>query len=511
MSRMKIGWSKREISIDEPVVIPGQMYLRISEGIHDPLYVTALCVDGGEDMDQVIFLSCDIATIWGNMLAPIQEAVAAKNSQIPTEAIIVNATHTHSGTPIGGSMEVTPDGMPIFSGDRYKVFFVQMCAEAICEAWEKREEGGMGYGYGYAVVAHSRRVVYFEKEKMARNETLPRDFMTPRGYAAMYGNTNDPLFSHYEAGDDHFLNLMFTFDKENKLTGIVVNVPCPSQLAEHFTKLSADYWNEVRQLVGDEFGDDVYVLPQCAAAGDLSPRVLHYREAQERRMALKYNMPYKYKEAKAGTVDDYNKTMTERYDIAERIMVGIKDVFSWAKKDIYTEVPVRHVYKVMALHRRPITDEEKAWCEENLELLKDMEPKKEEMSPEQYRKEISIYNNKVGRNEYGIERYYDVKENPTLDMGCHIVQIGDIGFSTMRFELYHDFMHRLQARSPFMQTFVVQLCGAEGGNYLSTHRGSNARGYSASMFCNMVSADGGQQWVEESLAVMNEMKAKDKA
>ena len=207
--------------------------------------------------------------------------------------------------------------------------------------------------------------------------------------------------------------------------------------------------------------------------------------------------------------DEYNKVMGERYDIAERIVEGIKEVYAWAKKDIQTEVPVRHKITQMALERRKITEEEKAWCEENLELLKDMEPQAEGMTAEEYRKAISNYHSKVRRNRGGLEHYEDVKQNPTLNMQSHTVQIGDIAFATIRFETYIDFMHRLQARSPFIQTFVIQMAGTEGGNYLATHRGAEAKGYSASMFCNMVSADGGHQWVENQLAIMNKMKAKD--
>ena len=228
-------------------------------------------------------------------------------------------------------------------------------------------------------------------------------------------------------------------------------------------------------------------------------------------MKLKYDMPYERSRTKEHGVDYYNKVMSERYDIAERIMEGIRDVYGWAKKEIFTQVPVRHAYQVMALERRKITDEEKAWCENNLEELKDLEPKAEEMTADQYRKAKSRYDSMVRRNKGGIERYDEVKQNPTLDMPAHIIQIGDIAFATVRFELYMDFMHRLQARSPFIQTFVIQLAGSERGNYLSTHRGSEAKGYSASMFCNMVSADGGQQWVEQTLRVLNNMKERDNA
>ena len=505
MDTVKIGWSRREISTNEPVSIPGQMYIRVSEGIHDPLYVTALCVDGGEGQDKVIFLSCDIVTQFGGVLEPLVTKIHEMRPEIPENAVIWNCTHTHSSVTLGKTPEKTPDGAAIFPGEQTREFFLEMASAAVCEAWDNRAEGGIGYGYGYAVVAHSRRVVYFD-EKLKHSK---RSFMTPGGKAVMYGNTNDELFSHYEAGADPFLNLMFTFDKAGKLTGIVVNVPCPSQLSEHFTKLSADYWNEVRQLVAKEYGEDVYVLPQCAAAGDLSPRILHYKEAQARRMVLKYGLPYDVQKCTDHAENEYNKVMAERYDIAERIMDGIRDVYSWAKKDIAFQVPVRHVYTVMALERRKITDEEKAWCEENLELLKAREPDPGAMTPEEYRVALSTYNSAVRRNRAGIERCEDVKKNPTLDMGAHVVQIGDISFATVRFELYMDFMHRLQARSPFIQTFVIELAGAEGGTYLATKRAVESKGYSASMFCNMVSADGGQQWVENTLTILKDMKAQD--
>ena len=60
MDTVKIGWGTRTLSLDEPLSLFGQMYLRISERIHDPLMTTALCVDGGEGQDAVIFLSCDV-------------------------------------------------------------------------------------------------------------------------------------------------------------------------------------------------------------------------------------------------------------------------------------------------------------------------------------------------------------------------------------------------------------------------------------------------------------------
>ena len=151
-----------------------------------------------------------------------------------------------------------------------------------------------------------------------------------------------------------------------------------------------------------------------------------------------------------------------------------------------------------------ITDEEKLWCEQNIQQMEGQIPSPD-ADPEAYRKAMSMYNSVKDRNERAIGRYHTQEAEPNLTTRVHTVRIGDIAFATIRFELYMDYMHRLQARSPFVQTFVVQLAGAEDGNYLATERGKNNKGYSASLFCNMVSPEGGQQWVENILNNLTEM------
>jgi hypothetical protein len=103
-----------------------------------------------------------------------------------------------------------------------------------------------------------------------------------------------------------------------------------------------------------------------------------------------------------------------------------------------------------------------------------------------------------------IERYKSQDAEPKLPMELHVLRVGDIAFASNRFELYMDFMHRIQARSPALQTFIIQLAGSEvgsgGGSYLATKRGVAGKGYSATQYCNLVSPEGGQELVEETLA-----------
>jgi len=324
--------------------------------------------------------------------------------------------------------------------------------------------------------------------------------VAPNGHAVMYGNTNHEQFSHYEAGTDHFLNALFTLDKNGKLTGMVVNVPCPSQISEDFSVQTSDFWNEVRQMVAAEYGEDVYVLPQCAAAGDLSPHILHYKKAHARRMELKYGIQYD-----ATKMTDYSTVLAERSDIAQRIMEGIRDIYSWAKKDIWHDVPVYHKVETLLLPKRKITEEEKQWCEGNIRLLKEKLAQQQTGTPEEIRETVSIYESVCKRNQRIIDQWEVQNEKSCAPMECHIVRIGDMAFATNMFELYMDFMHRIQARSPFMQTFVVQLAGAEDNSYLATHRAVHNKGYSASVFCNHVGPEGGQVLVEKTVEMLEQL------
>lgn len=504
MNELKIGWASRDVTTDKPINIPGQFHMRISEGAMDPLTVTALVIDNGSDL--VVFLSADLVVIRSGLLDDVRAKVAAINPGVPVAKILMNATHTHTGashyadkgmgwdarrsnntsTALAG--EVPHDGIEIASGDDYRDFLSTQAAEAVCEAYLRRAPGGIAYGYGYAVVSHSRRVVYFD-DTSKRPGAILNSTHGVNGNAKMYGDTNDDNFSHYEAGADPFVNLLYTFDPDGTLTGAIVNVPCPSQNSEHEHQLSADYWHDVRLAIRQRHGD-IFLLPQCAASGDLTPRVLHYKRAQTRRFKLKYGM---------------DKTeLAARKDIAERIACAFDEVLAWAAKDIRNTLPIDHVVTTVELSRRLISDDEYEYAKNGLDEL-NRKPFKTDGTPQENLRANSVL--VAGRNRFLriLDRYETQKTQPKLPMEMHVLRIGDIAFASNRFELFMDFQHRMQARSPFEQTFVIQLAGQpgmDGGTYLCTERGAWGRGYSASMFCNLVSPRGGQEMVEETVRIL---------
>jgi AraC-like DNA-binding protein len=86
----------------------------------------------------------------------------------------------------------------------------------------------------------------------------------------MYGDCSLDNFRHYEGTVDHSIDVLYTWNEAGELTGVAVDIPCPSQVHELHYYTTADYWTSVRKYLKDSFGD-VYVLPMCGAAGDQNP------------------------------------------------------------------------------------------------------------------------------------------------------------------------------------------------------------------------------------------------
>jgi len=345
----------------------------------------------------------------------------------------------------------------------YAGFLVEKLSKCVIEAWENREKGYISWGMGYAVVGHNRRIVYFD------------------GSAKMYGDTNDKNFSHIEGYEDHSVDLLFTYNKDKQLTGMIINLSCPSQVTENARFISADFWHEAREEIRKRISKDLFILPQCAPAGDQSPHFLLYKKGEERMRKL--------------------KGLSEREEIGKRIADAVEKVLPYAEKDIREKVELKHITKTINLPRRMVTDEEYKQAKEEIEKWE-----KKEVNTD---KEKSYKFVMIRRNKKVIERYHKQKENPFLPMELHVIKLGDIAFATNRFELFLDYGMRIKARSKAVQTFLVQLSNGEG-TYLPTEKAVKGKHYGAEIASNLVGPEGGQVLVEETVKEINNLFEKEK-
>ncbi len=447
-----LGWASRDITPKKKVGLYGQNYQRISERVNDPLTVTAMAIES-PDQEQAVIVSCDLMNTSMEMMEKCRLRAAPELQGLDTKKIVMSGTHVHTGPfwePDSTCPEPAPDLMP---PGEYLDFFIERAAECIVAAWNSRKPGALSWGMGQAVVGHNRRVVYFD------------------GHAEMYGKTDTPDFSHIEGFEDHNVDMLFTWDRNRKLTGVVINLPCPSQISEHDKFISADFWHDVRQALRKRNSPDLFVLPQCGPGGDQSPHPLISTKAETRMREL--------------------KGVSKRQETAERIADCFDKVLIAVKNDIHDAPVFRHVIKTIELPFQPVpeTDLQQAVRECN-----------------ELEKTRSAHDDKTAKrlrlNKFLIRRHEQQKKNPLWPMELHALRIGDIAMATNPFELFLDFGIRIKARSRALQTFLVQLTG--GTAYLPTERALAAGGYGAGV-TSFIGPEGARKLVEKTLEEINRM------
>lgn len=474
-----VGWASTDITPVGKVSLCGQFHMRISDDVKDPVTATALCVSSGRE--SFIMVSCDLVFITEAMLEQCRRLLKRLAPEIPSAKLIMNATHTHTAPdPWGFWYPPVPEG--VMAPEEYRDFLAGRVAAVIVKSWNSRKPGFVAWGSGYAVASHNRRAVYFDDLSKRPGYSVTPGTRTERN-ARMYGDTGDPQFSGVEGYVDHGVNLLYTFDARRRLTGAVFNVHCPSQETEGMESVSADFWHEVRTELRKRHGKGLFLLPQCAPSGDLSPHLIYNKRAEERMLKL--------------------KGVSSRQEIASRLAVAFDDTLQWAKTDMRDSAELKHVVKKIKLSRRFITDVECRDAKRGLASL-ESEPPSSDPDPKRRFAHDSFRHSCKFRCRRIIERYEEQRRNPCIPVELHVVRFGDVAFASNPFELFLDYGLRIAARSPAVQSFLVQLANGTCG-YLPTERAVQGGGYSACLYCNEVGPEGGQQLVEETLKAMKKL------
>ena len=459
-----IGWASADITPDRPVNLYGQFQMRIATKALDPVTATVLALAPAEDKgDGAIFVSADTCVIPGKVLTALRARLKELFPAIPAGNVILNSTHTHTAPAMKTEWHPNlPDG--VMHPDDYVRFFVDKVAAAVGEAWGSMRPGALSWGFGYAVVGHNRRTVYLED--VSKRDAGGAGYFV-NGHGKLYGDTNDPAFDHMEGSEDHSVNILYTWDAQRRMTGAVVNLPCPSQETEGLSEISADFWHEVRAEIRKRHGGHLFILPQDSAAGGMSPHIMVDKKAEGRMLEL--------------------KGVSRRQEIGRRVADAFDEILAWSSKDIRSRLEFKREARTLMLPMRPITDAECAQMKEQAELLR------------QKPGETAA----LGRCERVMARHELQKTQPDLPFELQTLRLGDIAFATNSFELFTDFGLRIKARSPATQTFLIQHCGSEahlsGGTYLPTVAAERNKGYSATVYCNIIGHQGGDLLVEETL------------
>jgi hypothetical protein len=448
---LSVGWASVSVTPDGPVAIGGQGHTRVSKGVRDPVMATALALEttrGAQSLDQAIMISLDSPGRDG-IIGPVRELVKAKLPGFDVSKLLFNATHTHTAPETDDALYVVPKG--IMQPSEYLKFLIPRMADVAVQAWRNRKPGGVSWGMGFAVVGHNRRAVYAD------------------GRAHMYGGTNSTEFNHVEGYEDHSVQLLYFWDEHRTLTGIAIQVPCPSQETENDSVISADFWGEVRAEMRKRYSDRVFIYPMTGPSGDQSPHLLYRQRAEERMRRL--------------------RGLSATQEIARRIANATDEVLAAVRDDVHTELPFVHKVETMNLPVRRV----------RLSELEDVQRdyneffKQPESNTERHTSLWFLHNVFDWRAQQDANPYYPAE--------LHVLRLGDVAIATNPFELFLDHGVRLEARSPALQTIVVQLTLPYGW-YLPTARAVAAGGYGADPKTNRVGPEGGEELVDRTVDII---------
>ena len=509
---LKIGWAMESIDPGKRSIMPGYGYFRPSEGSGDPIYATALVLDNGKE--SIIFVSLDIINPKG--ILPKVHALAKEIApELPADRFFISATHTHSSIGVYYPIKGIPAEFGLMDYHDVRKFVAEKVVIAAKKAWANRKSGKIAYGYGLGATSFNRRNVY--ADDLSKRPKGKYGSTTPyAGHAVILGKTNDDKFEGWESGSENFINFLFTYDMNDKLTGCIINAPVTAQnYSGHMRKYTSDFWHDVRELFQKKY-PGVYILPQVSGAGDTIPFQVHYTEAEKRRIAMKYDKKvldeYGKKCSYPGMPEGWDEYLAYRkgrcMDMAERIFNVFEDTHKWAQKSKESDIVLRYKLLNLDLTPTPIPAErvKKAYAD----LAKWAKVPYKTDGTLQERAEFNFNRSKsIDKSNEVIERAAHYSKGGKYATEARLVRVGDIAFASNAFELFMDYMHRIQGRSPFVQTFVVELSGVVKGNqpggYLATERAEKNRGYSATLNQSPVSSKGGQELVEETVKGLKEL------
>ena len=492
MAKLIIGWAEESITpSDKKVSLVGQFYERISEYVETPLTVTALAIEAGDD--QCVMVSGDLTSASYNLLTEIRERLTSEGELdgLDVSKITLGATHTHTSISYTGRSDtvaargiasilpphvkyeavVNTTAEGVQTPDEGRAMLVDKVSKVVRAAWKNRKPGYIATGFGRAVVGMNRRVCYDD------------------GSAKMWGDTNDACFTTLEAGADNGIEMLFTYDESKKITGALINVSCPSQVLEHRSFISSDYWGKVKIYLRERLGEDFYVYGMCGAAGDQCPRdLVRWVEPHvpildpniERKVVLPRKADPSMFEIE-GTVKIGKRIGREVMDAIEEVTELIDDC-AFEHRALKVDLPFRRVT-----------------MGENNEAKERFERYLEGKTTFNY---ADVANTLFERGIIG--RYNTQQDKELINIEVHIMRLGNVAFATNPFELFVDFGSQIRARSKAHQTFLSQLtCGSYG--YLPTEHAEKGGHYSAFVGSGTVGHVGGEMYVRKVLSEINEM------
>jgi len=430
-----------------PLHLRGSFRPRLVESAHDPLNARALVLgDGATQVALVVVDSCMVE----RGPADRAKARASEETGIPVEHMLVAATHTHSA-PFANASHGTPEELA------YQKLLIEGIADSIIRAQERLESAQAGWA------GETLTDEVFNRRWFLQPGTMPENPL---------GNTRDLVKMNPGRGNPHLLHPAGPIDPEVSILSVRDARGRPLCLlgnyALHYVgripggQASADYFGEFARLIGVRLRrpeDSGFVgMLSNGTSGDINN--INFRDPRPPRE------PFEQVRIVASKVAD-------------------------AAYHAYGEVDHRGDL-TLAMAERELTLRVRVPHEEDIERAKGyLAAEDEESVP------------RLARS-YARRILELAKLGETVDVTLQALRIGDLAICAIPFEVFAEIGLELKTRSPFDDTFVIELANGAYG-YLPTPTQHQFGGYETWLSTNRVQKDASVLIVRELLEMMEEL------
>ena len=447
------GYAEADIS-PKPGMEQTSGYLKVfHKSFHDPCKVRAAVFDDGKK--QIAIAGIDAYSIPRQLVLSVRRKVQ-EECGIPSEAILIAASHSHSSGPIGTvfqgdydhadplvqslAYEKSPNADPEY----LKLVETSLIA-TICRAHKIREESESGAGTGI-------------EDKVSFN----RRFLMKNGMTITHPGQGNPDIVKCAGPADPEVGVIGTWNRQGKCIGCIVNFAC------HPTTnpggISANYIFYLERTIRGAMGPDCIVVFLRGASGDIT---------------------------QVNNMSPYSNPKGEEWAriVGGRIGAEAAEVLLNMPRGTITPIDVKS--KVMEIKRRPPDPERVKRC---YEIVK-QPPEKAGMTEWTFAKEIVMLD-------------AIMQKKPAQQVEVQALQIGPAVFVGNPAELFCQFGLDIKNQSPFKFTFPVSSANGSVG-YLPTAEafGPNGGGYETRLTasCNL-EIDAGNKITEAGVSLVNNMK-----
>jgi neutral ceramidase len=431
-----------------PLNMPGGHSANMADSAHDPLHARAMVLDDGSTTLAMVVVDNLGA---GPDVLDEAKAIAAKQTGIPMEKMLISSTHSHTAGALNTRSEPAA---------AYRKLFVEGVADSIIKAHAALRPAAVG------AAVHALPDEVFNRRWYLKPGKMPLNPYGKLDTVKMNPGTSPDVLDHPAGPTDPDITIISVQDAKRKPIALFANYSLHYVGGMPHGQISADYFGEFARLMPSRLhGDENFVaMMSNGTSGDIN------------------NIPF-----------GITRPPREPFEQV-RIVAGKAADTAWlAHRKIEKHNPDARLGMV----QREITLKYRRPTAEQVAEAKAVVAIKDKDAIEKLPR---LAKNYAGSTIAAAERAEE-----TITVKIQAIRIGDLAVCGIPFETFAETGLDLKKRSPFPQTMVIGLANGRHG-YLPTPEQHQLGGYETWLGTNVVQEDTSVIITNNLLEMLGELK-----